>query len=265
MAELIFKDPREYILLEYQIRKNRRSNYSLRAFARDLEFSPSSLNDFLKKRVGMSDHRIDMLSEKLGWSKNRTDYFKDLINSEFAKETSVRKMSKMRSELQQKDTTSYLNAEQFQILNKWYNYVILEIVEINDHIQVKEISEILKITQPETQKAIKNLIKSGLIIQTPTGLKPSRSTRQGGDEKPSDAIKNLHSQILQLAQTALYEKSMEDRESHSLIFSIKNEDKNKMNTEIRKALYTIVNKYATDIVPDSTQIISFQSFQIYKK
>ena len=264
MKELLFKDARDYILLEYQLRKSRRSGYSMRAFARDLKFSPSSLNDFLKDRVGMSESRISQLSQMLNWSKKRSDYFKDLVFAKHAKDPTIKNMSKMRIQLELKEARTYISADQFELLNKWYNYVMIEIFEMNQQMSPKEIAISLHLTTAEVNQAIKNLLKSGSIEQTENGYKPTQSLRQGGDDKPSDAIKNLHHQILEQAQIAIYQKPMEERESHSLIFSIRDADKEKMNSEIRKALYAIVNKYAVDIMPDSTQIISLQSFQIYK-
>lgn len=265
MSEVLFNDARDYIVLEYQLRKSRRSGYSMRAFARDLKFSPSSLNDFLKGRVGMSEARIDNLSKILNWSEKRGQIFKDLIYAKFAKDTSLKNASKMRIKLQMKEAKSYYSAEQFGLLNQWYNFVIIEMFELNDNISAKAISTYLNIPLSEIQNAIKTLVKVGSIEQTSKGYKPTQSMRQGGDDKPSDAIKNLHHQILQQAQLALYNKPMDERENHSLIFSIRDADKEKMNTEIRNALYVISNKYAVDVVADSVQIVSLHSFQVYKK
>ncbi len=265
MSEVLFNDARDYLVLEYQLRKSRRAGYSMRAFARDLNFSPSSLNDFLKGRVGMSEGRILNLSKKLNWSEERSEYFKDLVYAKFAKDSLLRNTSKMRIKLQVKDSKSYLSAEQFSLLNQWYNFVMIEMFELNDHLSAKIISNNLNVPITEIQQAIKNLLKVGSIELTDQGYKPTQQVRQAGDDQPSDAIKNLHHQILQQAQLALYNKSMAERESHSLIFSIRDEDKKKMNTEIRKALYMIANKYAVDVVADSVQIVSLHSFQAYKK
>lgn len=264
MSEVLFSDARDYLVLEYQLRKSRRAGYSMRAFARDLKFSPSSLNDFLKGRVGMSEGRIHNLSAVLNWSEERSEYFKDLVYSKFAKDDLLRKTSKMRIKLLVKDAKSYYTPEQFSLLNQWYNFVMIEMFGLHDHISAKAISINLNVPIGDIQQAIKNLVKVGSIEMTDKGYKPTQNVRQAGDDKPSDAIKNLHHQILQQAQLALFKKSMSDRESHSLIFSIRDEDKNKMNTEIRKALYLIANKYAVDVVADSVQIVSFHSFQAYK-
>lgn len=265
MSEVLFNDPRDYLLLEYQLRKSRRSGYSMRAFARDLKFSPSSLNDFLKGRVGMSESRILNLSNVLNWSEKRKEYFKDLVYAKFAKDQQVRNTSKMKIKLKIKDAKSYYNADQFSLLNQWYNFVMIEMFEINDHITPKEISIYLGVPVSKIQIAIKKLIKVGSVELTNKGYKPTQNLRQAGDDQPSDAVKNLHHQILQQAQLAIYNKSMSERESHSLIFSIRDADKKKMNDEIRQALYLITNKYAVDVVADSVQIISLHSFQVYKK
>ena len=79
MGEVLFKDARDYVILEYQLRKNRRAGYSMHAFARDLNFSPSSLNDFIKRRVGMSEERICHFTKSLKWTGKRREFFQDIV------------------------------------------------------------------------------------------------------------------------------------------------------------------------------------------
>ena len=265
MSEVLFNDARDYLVLEYQLRKSRRAGYSMRAFARDLKFSPSSLNDFLKGRVGMSEERIQNLSGQLNWSEKRREYFKDLVYSKFAKDNLLRNTSKMRIKLLIKDAKSYYSAEQFSLIKQWYTFVMIEMFGLEDHLSAKAISIHLNVSISEVQQAIKNLVKIGSIEMTERGYKPTEDMCQAGDDQPSDAIKNFHHQVLQQAQLALYSKSMSERESHSLIFSIRDQDKKKMNSEIRKALYIIANKYSVGVVSDSVQIVTLQSFQVFKK
>src|SRR4051812_12625590 len=116
MSELLFKDPKDYIHLEFELRKNRRPSYSMRAFARDLKFSPSSLNDFIKGRVGMSESRIEQLAEFLKWQDERKNHFKDLVLSKFDKDAAIRNTAAMRVKRRLKEKLSSIGLEDFQII-----------------------------------------------------------------------------------------------------------------------------------------------------
>jgi uncharacterized protein (TIGR02147 family) len=264
MAELFFKDPTEYIKLEFHLRKNRRPHYSMRAFARDLSFSPSSLTDFMKGRVGMSDNRILQLSNRLDWSKDRTLHFSHLIKAKFEKDAAKRQTSQMQVKIKLKDKSSYFDLNEFKVISDWYNLVIIEICHLEDNITIEKLVDALGITSQQVKTAIKNLKQLEIIQETDHGLKPLRSTHQFGDEAPSDAIKNFHSQILQLAQRMVFERNYENRESHSLVFTISSEKIHEMNKEIRKSLYDIVNKFSVESNLNAVQIVSLQSFPIYK-
>lgn len=263
MSELYFKDPKDYIYLEYEMRRNRRPSYSMRAFARDLEFSPSSLNDFLKGRVGMSAKRALQLSRKLTWTPERYEHFVDLIKAQFDKDLSCRQTAIMKIKKRMKDKNSYFDSDKFKVISTWYHLVIIEMCHLLDNIKVSDIVQKIQITSSEAKQALSDLTSLRILKLTDQGLKPTDQTFQYGDGAPSDAIRHFHFQIMQQAQNALLTKNMSQRESHSLVFSIQSQDRHKMNQEIRKSLYSIVNKYAVNKNTDSVQIISFQSFESF--
>lgn len=264
MAELLFKDPKEYIYLEFELRKNRRPSYSMRAFARDLKISPSSLNDFIKGRVGMSEVRIKNLSELLNWPDERTNHFKDLVLVRFDKDPAIRQTASMRVKRRLQEKLSYFDLNDFKIISQWYHLVIVEMFQLNEELSAEQISDSLKVPLVQIKNAIKNLLRVGIIQTTKKGFRPVSNTSHFGDEAPSDAIKNFHSQVLSLAQKMIFEKEGSLRISHSLVFSLDDADRDLMNKEIRTSLYKIVNKYAVKNKLNSVHVISLQSFEITK-
>jgi uncharacterized protein (TIGR02147 family) len=262
MAELLFKDPKEYIHLEFELRKNRRPAYSMRAFARDLKVSPSSLNDFIKGRVGMSEARIEDMSQFLNWPEERKNHFKDLVFSKFDKDPAVRQTASMRVKRRLQEKLSYFDLNDFQIISQWYHLVIVEMCQLKDNLTPEIIAESLNLPLAEVKNAIKNLLRVEMIHKTEHGFKPVSDTSHFGDEAPSDAIKNFHSQILTLAQKMIFEKEAPLRISHSLVFSINGKDRDLLNKEIRTDLYKIVNKYAVKKQVNSVHVVSLQSFEV---
>lgn len=264
MRELLFKDPRDYLYFEYELRKARRPAYSMRAFSRDLGYSPSGLNDFLKARVGMSLARAEKVAACLNWSELRREHFLDLILSKYDKDTGVRQSALMRVRNRIKDSSHGVSVDAFKAISDWYHSVILEFCDIKPQYNIEQISRELSLSPVLVTKAIRRLLKLGLLTNDENGYRPTSKTRHFGDETPSEAIVAFHSQILEMAQKALIEKKMHERESHSLIYTVNQDDVKKMNSEIRKAVLNIINKFAQNPNPNCIQALSLQVFPIWQ-
>src|SRR5262245_32015851 len=89
-------DPRQYLKSELELRQQRRPQYSLRAFARDLNMSPSTLSDFFHGKLGLSRERVRHVGEKLRLSEAQQEHLNDLLESRFARKNEDRKAAKWR-------------------------------------------------------------------------------------------------------------------------------------------------------------------------
>lgn len=268
MAVLLFKDPRDYIKFEYELRKARSSAYSMRAFARDLKVSPSSLIDFMKGRIGMSQDRVEKIAFYLKWPHPQKEHFSDLIFSKYSKDKSVKQAALIRVRKRLKDGSLGISVDAFRTISDWYHLVILEIFNIKGNIGVHDLAVDLNLPVETVQKAIKRLIGLGLLVKDPKragNFRPLENVSHFGDEAPSTAIIEFHLQMLDLAQKALKNLPMEERSSQSLIFSIKKEKLKAMNHEIRKAIMIILNRYMEMGESDSVCAMSLQSFPIWTK
>jgi len=235
----------------------------MRAFARDLDMSPSGLNDFLKGRVGMSSKRVEMIAEILKWTPTRKDYFLDLILSKYDKDPAVRQASQMRIKSRLKEGSFGLSVDAFKAICEWHHLVIRELCDLKDNLKIKDLAKELNITPLTAGKAVKRLLKLGLLVETKKGFKPAEANCHFGDEVPSDAVREFHSQILDLAQTALKEKTMTERESHSLVFSVRKEDMAQMRSDLKKAILQIANRYAHAENRTAIQALSLQVFPVW--
>jgi hypothetical protein len=105
MVDLFFKEPKDYLRFEFELRKSRRPAYSMRAFARDINMSPSGLSDFMNDRVGMSEARVAEIADKLQWPLVRREHFNDLILSKGKFSSSDRKAAllRVRSRVQEQE------------------------------------------------------------------------------------------------------------------------------------------------------------------
>ncbi len=265
MKELIFKDSREYLQFEFEVRKARRPAYSMRAFARDLHISPSSLNDFMKGRIGMSNARVQQIADALKWSPLRTQHFSDLISSKFENDKSVRAASMSRAKSRLRESAASHSLDAFKLISEWYYLVILEMCNLQDHLQASQVSRNLKLSLATVNSAFRLLQKLGLLQEGPKGPKPVEESNFFDSDIPSESIRAGHAQMLNLAQAALETVSMNQRQSHSLVFSMNEGEVSKMHDEITKAVMNIVNRYALSSELNTIRILTLHEFPIWQK
>lgn len=263
-SELLFKDPRDYIKFEFELRRSRRPSYSMRAFARDLKVSASSLNDFMKGRVGMSQSRVLSIAETLKWSELRTEHFADLIASKYEADPGVRQASMLRVRKRVKEGSSGMSLDAFKAISDWHHLVIIEVCELKDGVDAAQLAKDLDLPLTEVKEAIKRLQRLGLLQLTERGLKATEELSYFGDDQPSDAVVNFHSQILELTQKHLHEKAMSDRYNQSIVFSVNSGDVEAMYADLEKSVLNIVNKYAQAAKRDSVQVFNMHSFSVTK-
>jgi uncharacterized protein (TIGR02147 family) len=264
MSEIYFKDAREYLVFEHHLRKTRRPSYSMRAFARDLAISPSSLNDFLRARVGMSPSRIERISRILNWSDSRKQHFRELIQSKHERDPVLRQTALVSVRRRLKEGSFALSLEAFKIISDWYHLAIIELCSIRNHLDVSTIATELKLNKKTVRLAVARLLNLKLLSQTEFGLKPVTDSNHFGDVGSSEAIKTFHSQVLELAQNALQKNDQPAFDSQSFFYSVEQKKLSQMNSEIRHAVLAIVNRYAQTEKADCIQALTLQIFPIWQ-
>lgn len=213
----------------------------------------------------MSRDRVDSIAQTLHWSEARREHFLDLVLAQYDADLAVRRSSSARVKKRLKDETAILSLDDFHVVSDWYHMVILEMCEMLDFADSAQIAKHLKLTVPTVKQAIRRLLRLKILRDTPSGLKPAGEQTFAGDEHPSDAIRSFHSQILSLAQDALYDVPMELRENQSFAFSMNSDNIPAMHREVREAVLKIISRYAESSARDNIQIFSMQSFPIFKK
>jgi len=91
-----FRDYRLVLKAELERRRSRNASYSLRAFARDLELSPSRLSRVLNGKEALSRPRAERIGGKLGFQKDQIELFCDLVDVEHASTESEQALARAR-------------------------------------------------------------------------------------------------------------------------------------------------------------------------
>ena len=108
---------------QLDLRSRKRTSYTLRAFARDLEVSSSWLSRILNGTRGISALRASQLSKRLHLSPSEEEYFIKLAESQFSR--SRLKKASAQKELESWDNTHVEMADdQMCVLSNWNHFAI---------------------------------------------------------------------------------------------------------------------------------------------
>lgn len=250
-------DSRAFLQEELNMRKKRRPHYSLRAFARDLEMSPSSLCEFLSGRQGMSKERIQWIGQRIKLSDLQISHFCDLVESEFGRTEKERRIAKMRVSTRIKDDKNRISIDEFYFISDWYHLTLLEVLALKDqNYSHEELAQILSISVEELELGLNRLIHLGLLKQNKGKYEVQSEATIAGGEGPSRAIQMYHEQYLQMQADSISRKSSLDRENISVSLQIAQEDWLNMREEIKQSVISILTKYASN-EKSKNQVVCF--------
>lgn len=258
-------DPREYLKLEFDLRHRRSSAYSLRAFARDLRMSTSSLSEFFQGKLGLSHQRVDRLSESLRLSSEQCYHWHDLIDSRFGRSPAIRKQAALRIQCRVKSHPGRVDLARFRVISDWYHFAILSAFDMNSKFQdLGVLARHLRLQKRTVTEAVNRLLQVGMLEKVEGVFKTVASSTLSGDEAPDEAIRESHRQFLQLAQRALLEQSLDRRESCSIVFALSQDKVRQCQKELRRAVVEVIGRYAAESAsPETLVAMTFQMFEIF--
>jgi len=227
-TERNISDYRNWLLDELCTRKENNSSYSLRAFAKYLKVSPATLSQVFSGKRGFSKKNALKVASKFSLSPVET---KKLLSA-------------IKKETLEKEDASYdevlqLENDRFKAISDWYHYGILSLAKLkNNQGNPPWIADQLDISIPEAKAALERLkrlkylaIENGKLVRLIS--KPLSIV----SETPSPAIRKYHKQNLRLAEKAIDEISMIERELSSITIAIdpkKMDEASKMMTKFKR-------------------------------
>jgi len=241
-------DHTAYVRQELELRQKRRMQYSMRAFARDLEISPSFLCEFLAGRQGVSKARAAWISDKIKLSEDQREHFWDMLQARFAPSVHIKSASAYRVQQRAKSPTSHLSLERFHLIADWYHFALLELLELpNAPTDNEALAKLLDISALEVEGAIRRLELLGLLTVTQDGdqrsFKTTTQLTTVGEEISNQAIQASHQQMLRMQADAVERKPFSQRENLSVSFSVAQKDWPAMRKEMQKAMMDVVSKF----------------------
>lgn len=229
----------QYLLKEFERRSFANPNYSLRAFARDLEIHSGTLSGILNQRRAVGAKTLAHIMKKLPLT--ATDKKKILSALMMPTPAEVEK-------------PAILDEEILSVIKDWEHYAILAYLQLGDKAAKKspaDIAKALRLPQPKFLRALANLEKTGLLKREGNSLKGTHHSLGTSRGIPSPALREAHSQYIEKAKTALNDFSVNERDitGTTLAVSTKNLPKAKeLIRQFRAELSELLEQGETDDV-----------------
>jgi uncharacterized protein (TIGR02147 family) len=227
----------ELLNSEFFKRKHRNDSYSLRAFARDLALSPSSLSEILRGRKNVNEKTAETIAEKLKLKIKEKAYLKDLVLAESARNEKVREHAIGRLATARK-TKRYkpLQEDQFKVISDWHHSAILELIQVKDFDpSPKWIAQRLGVHVEDVTSALTRLEKLKMIKKSKGTYKASEPDAYDAIiERPSPAIRKFQRQVISMSLDSLFEDQGNEREILSMILAIPRAQLPEFRVEMRK-------------------------------
>lgn len=252
-----------YLNNEFTLRKQRRPYYSLRAFARDLSVSPSTLSELLKSKTGLSETRARKVGEIIKLQNEHLEHFVDLMMLKNTKVKSKEELIVAKVNWRLKSLNYNLTTEDYHKIYDWYHFAILELLDLKaKKLNFDLISKRLNIKKSSVIGAFKRLYKLGLIKPANGFFVTTSSKTCVSSEALSEVIQKHHSQILNKAISALKKQNLSQRGFLTTIFSIRKSDISDFKNDMNVMTEELIRKYHVRSGKDLVYSFSQQLFSL---
>lgn len=193
--------------------------YSLRAFARDLEIDSSTLSQIINGKRSIPAKNTTLIASKLNLNdRDFTLFLESTKNSD----TIIDKIK-----ISPVDQRFMLDESFYKVIAEWEHYALLDLFDLEDFENSTDyIMKKLDLTESRTETVIQNLMTCGLLVRNSKGeLTKAHSDVRTTEDREGKALNDAHLEELEIAREKLKTIDKNLRDFSSSTFAI---DMNKM-------------------------------------
>ncbi|MBK7891181.1 MAG: TIGR02147 family protein [Bdellovibrionales bacterium] len=141
------------------------SRYSLRAFARDLDLSPSRLSESMNLKSGVSLATVEKISTRLKMTKSDRTLLRDLYLAKGKQNRATRDMA-LQNIAKARETSKIkrLDTDKFKVIAEWYHTAILQMTDLKQfRPNLDWIANSLALSPDRARRAVERLMDLGLL------------------------------------------------------------------------------------------------------
>jgi uncharacterized protein (TIGR02147 family) len=203
-----------------------RPQYSLRAFARDVQIEISMLSRVMNGKQNLSTTTAKIIAEKLFATDEEKSSFVNLVEFQTTKKQAVRELAlKKLSQNKSNYAPAPLLVEAFRVISEWHHLAILDASELHPLPKTaKDFSHLLGITELQAKLALERLESLELIERSKDGWKKTSVSLVIPSGPKSDAVRRFHIQMIEKALEAAVNNDFHQRYLRSDTLAIRGKD-----------------------------------------
>ena len=243
-----YLDPIDFISDQFKEIKSKNPNYSLRAWAKQLQMkSHGPLHAILKKQRRIPKSLIPNLIKTLKINKKEAKYFEVLVDFHRSKDSEEKRYYQIELEkISPKPLREIHDLEAYKIITDPIHIILSEITQLKQYQDNPTwIKNHFRINQNlrDLELMLKRLKKVG-VIEEQNGIihKPVEHIYTKY-EIQSDVIQNYHKICAQMAIDQISKQHIDEKEFNSIAFNIQEKDLKKIKGEIREFINNLVATY----------------------
>lgn len=220
MAQGQYRDILQSSLLQKQ---QANPAYSLRAFARDLEISPSRLSEVLSGKHSLSIASARKIAQHLHKTPDERQYFEDLVAVESSSNPLQIELAQRRiNTFETGKSRNKIPEDSFSLISDWYYLCIIELTQLeNFKPDAKWIAEKLGITSTQVVDAFERLQEVGIVqFDDDQDLILNFLSNTVSSQKSSKSIRKFHKQMIEKALAAIDGQKTNERDVSSLTVAV---------------------------------------------
>ena len=228
--------------------------------------SVSSLSMVLNGERLPSDEMIERLSRDFKLSGREERFFKLLIDIERkkAKKQDTTDILKLIQKMSTEKNSFSIDLQQFSVISEWYYVALKQLIATESFVEeenwiYKRLRK--KVSVGQIKKALKDLEDLEIIGRDETGrlkvIKPGLITT---NDIPSSAIKKHHYGMMELAQEALMEQEINQRQMNSSTLKIKQENV----AEAKKFIFDFLKEFSSRFAENDSEEVYQLNVQLFE-
>jgi uncharacterized protein (TIGR02147 family) len=263
-----FDDYVEYLHQVLKERNSKNPNYSLRAFARDIDLSPARLSEVLRGKGDLGVSKLQSISERLCSETSEQEFFKNLVVAKVSRNTENQKKAlaylKLHKEIHE---AQKIAIDDFELMSEWYYLGIWNYILLGKNLSEDEIiSEFPDVDESKIKACLNTLNRLDLIDLKNNKYQTNANEIHAIYDFSSFAVRKYHQSMLRKAEQCLLHQNIDERYFYSKITSLNPEQYSKLTNLVSNFIESVPQKLQVRPSDENNSVhaVNFQIFRLNK-
>lgn len=198
---------------EFEALQLKNPAFSMRAFAKRLQLSPSALSEILGGKRKISKKMAERILERMCLDPKELETILATFETKPSTETSASQTKSLLQKYKKNLNFLKLSADQFNLISEWQHFAVLSLMDTVDFVSdLSWMAKRLSISILDLQRTLIRLSDLKLVTKKYNKFVPTNAPLITSDNISNAAVKKSHYADLKLAETALNEVSVDERD-----------------------------------------------------